>query len=45
LSIEGSLEIRESIGVFTVVSSLIQMLQICPSGRFFDIKGKGTFHR
>jgi hypothetical protein len=45
LSIDGSVEIRESVGVFTVVSSLNQMLQICPSGRFVDIKGKGTFHR
>jgi hypothetical protein len=42
LAIEGSVEIRESLGLFTVVSSLIQVLQICPSGRFLDIKGKGT---
>jgi hypothetical protein len=40
LSSEGSVEIRELLGLFTVVSSLIQALKMWLPGRFLDIKEK-----
>jgi hypothetical protein len=42
LSVEGNVEIRKLVGLFTVVYSLIQVLKMWPSARFSDIKRKGT---